>query len=858
MIKGRGLLVYVLLVCVMMALTVNVSTPVYAQVAGATLAGTVTDASSSAVPNAKVSIKNRATGVARDITTDSDGFYSAPNLLPGIYDITVVASGFSTSVQAGFKLNVGASQALNISLQIGQVTERVAVTATAPDVQLASSTLSAEVDSTTERELPLNGRDWTQLATLQPGVTGVRVEAGSSNRGNRGYGTLLSISGHQPFENNYRINGISINDYSNGSPGSSLGVNLGVDAIQEFSVLTGNYSAEYGRASGGVINGITKSGNNQFHGDAYYFVRDKILDARNYFDPAAIPPFHRDQFGVSGGVPIIKNKTFIFGDFEAIRQRKSDTFSNPVPSRAARGIAPGGTTPSQVAVVNGAPLPVESPCLPNTCVSDPVTHIDQAVLPYLGFYPLSNAGLPEIGDTVVTTFSAQQVINENFFTIRGDDKISDKDSLAGTYLRDFTPWSSPDGLDAVLVSSKTNRQIATLEETHTFGATLVNSARFGFSREWELNDKGVAAINPLAKDPTLFAIPNQFAAHVAVPAVLQLFNGGVNGNSNFIYAWNSFQGYDDAFWTHGTHSLKFGGGVERMQLNRLSHTDPSGVFTFSTLFDFYTNNPGRFTGEDASSVRPQGLRQTIFGLYIQDDWRFRPNLTVNLGLRWEMSTVINDNHGGIVNLINMTDPLPHCGRPDPNCAPGGPLFANSTLRNFEPRVGFAWDPFHNGKTAVRGSFGAFDILPMAYQFIATATKLFPFVASGSVRPAQGLAPGDFYQGAFPKLGPANKGGGNIEQYAHRSYDMQWNLNVQRELVRNLTAMVGYVGSRGVHEPFKVDDADIVIPTLTPEGRWLFPTPVQDPLNANFGSIGRVSYEGNSFYHALEVAVQKPK
>src|SRR5258707_548095 len=273
MIIGRGVLVYVLLVCVMMALTVSVSTPVYAQVAGATLSGTVSDTSGAGVPNANVSIKNTATGIARDITTDSDGFYSAPNLLPGIYDITVVASGFSTSVQTGFKLTVGASQALNISLKIGQVSERVAVTATAPDVQLASSTLSAEVDSTTERELPLNGRDWTQLATLQPGVTGVRVEAGPSNRGNRGYGTLLSVSGHQPFENNYRINGISINDYSNGSPGSSLGVNLGVDAIQEFSVLTGNYTAEYGRASGGVINGITKSGTNQFHGDAYYFIR---------------------------------------------------------------------------------------------------------------------------------------------------------------------------------------------------------------------------------------------------------------------------------------------------------------------------------------------------------------------------------------------------------------------------------------------------------------------------------------------------------------------------------------------------------------------------------------------------------
>src|SRR6202171_6486024 len=328
---SRGLLVYLLL-----ALTGLVSTPVYAQVAGATLSGTVTDASSAAVPNAKVSIKNSATGVVRDVTTDSAGFYSAPNLLPGLYDITAAASGFSSSVQTGLTLTVGATKALNISMRVGQVSERVEVKASAPAVELTSSTISGEVDAATERELPLNGRDWTQLATLQPGVASVRVEAGSNNRGNRGYGTLLSISGHPPYENNYRINGISINDYSNGSPGSSLGVNLGVDAIQEFSVLTGNYSAEYGRASGGVINGITKSGTNEFHGDAYYFVRDKSLDARNYFDPITIPPFHRDQFGASAGGAIRKNKTFIFGDYEAIRQSKSDTFSNLVPSAEAR------------------------------------------------------------------------------------------------------------------------------------------------------------------------------------------------------------------------------------------------------------------------------------------------------------------------------------------------------------------------------------------------------------------------------------------------------------------------------------------------------------------------------------------
>src|SRR3981189_2533732 len=363
-----------LVVSTMLAVAVLLSTPVNAQVSGATLSGTVTDASGAVITNAKVSIKNTATDVTRDVTTDSAGVYSAPNLLPGTYEITFVAAGFSTSVQSGLTLTVGATQALNISLQMGRKTERIDVSGIAPDVQLTSSIMSGEVDSTTVRELPLNGRDWTQLATLQPGVASVRVEAGPSNRGNRGYGTLLTVSGHQPYENNYRVNGISINDYSNGSPGSTLGVNLGVDAVQEFSVLTGNYPADYGRASGGVINGITKSGNNQFHGDAYYFVRDKILDARNYFDPAAIPPFHRDQFGASGGLPIIKNKTFIFGDYEAIRQRKSDTFSNVVPSRAARGIAPGGTTPTQVAVVNGGPI-----LLTDSPNPDPVTHIDKAV-----------------------------------------------------------------------------------------------------------------------------------------------------------------------------------------------------------------------------------------------------------------------------------------------------------------------------------------------------------------------------------------------------------------------------------------------------------------------------------------------
>jgi hypothetical protein len=458
----------------------------------------------------------------------------------------------------GVTLTVGEQQVLNFTLQVGQISQTVEVSTEAPNVQLASSSISAVVNSTTVRELPLNGRSWTDLAALQPGVnSSFQIQTDFSvggDRGNRGFGNQITIAGARPEQNNYRLDGVSINDFNNAAPGSVMGGDMGVDAVQEFSVLTSNVSAEYGRTSGGVINAITKSGTNQFHGGVYEFLRNDHLDAANFFDNAnglKKGAFRQNQFGVSAGGPIRKDKLFVFGDYEGLRRSKGHAYTVSVPSPAARGIAPGGTTPTQVAVVNGVQIPVENSCpATNPCASDPVTHIDKAALAYLPLYPLPNAGLtgPDTGNFA---FSAQQVINENFFTIRGDDKISEKDSLAGTYLRDFTPFSTPDGYNAVLINSKTNRQIVTLEETHIFSPTLVNSARFGYSREWELNDKGVGFINPSANDPTLAAIPGQFAAHVAMQGI-DTFNGGVNGNSNFIYAWNSFQGYDDAFWTHGT------------------------------------------------------------------------------------------------------------------------------------------------------------------------------------------------------------------------------------------------------------------------------------------------------------------
>src|SRR5467141_2988375 len=257
-----------------------VSLPLRAQVTGATISGTITDASGGVIVGAEISVRNTATGINRNTTTDSAGFYTVPNLNPGPYEVKVTARGFTTALQSNLTLAVGAQQSLNIPMKVGETSQTVQVTEAAPQIELTSSTLSGQIESQTVLELPLNGRDWASLATLSPGVNAIETQMPFENgaiRGNRGFGFQLTISGGRPTQNNYRLDGISINDYAN-TAGSVIGVSLGVDAIQEFSVITGNYSSDYGRTSGGVINAISKSGTNAFHGDVYEFLRNDTLE----------------------------------------------------------------------------------------------------------------------------------------------------------------------------------------------------------------------------------------------------------------------------------------------------------------------------------------------------------------------------------------------------------------------------------------------------------------------------------------------------------------------------------------------------------------------------------------------------
>ena len=844
-----------------------------AQVAGGTLSGTITDPTGRAVPQAQIVITNVATSVERTVTTNADGFYTAVNLLPGEYQVTITATGFNSERKAGITMTVGAQQTLDLTLHIGTVTHTVQVTTEAPAVQTTSSEISATVNATTVRELPLNGRSWTDLAALQPGVDTIQTQpsfATGSDRGNRGFGQQLTISGARPQQNNYRLDGVSLNDYANGAPGSVLGGNLGVDAIQEFSVLTSNYSAEYGKTSGGVVNAITRSGTNSFHGSAYEFLRNSAFDAKNFFESANTPkaPFKRNQFGGAIGGPIFKGKTFFFVDYEGIRQAKGIANVDFVPSPAARS--------GNILDSNGNPMTVT---------------VDPAVQKYLALYPTPQCTGADVCQFI---FNGNQIVNENFVTTRIDHKFSEKDSLFGTYLFDRTPYTSPDSFGNVGLNTLSSRQIVAAEETHSFTPAFVNAVRFGFNHEHVDNDASVSAINPAANDTSLGAFAGRDAAVVNVNG-LSSMSGGVGGLPTYLYRWNSFQGYDDAFLTRGTHTIKFGAAFERMLLKVTALTDPNGIWFFTgsnscanasspALCSFLQNQPAKFQGGIASSLTPRNLRQNIFGTYIQDDWRWRPNLTVNLGLRYEMATVPTEINGKIANLRQLSDPLPVCGTVVPGqCTGSGSFFNNPTTRNFEPRLGFAWDPLRNGRMAIRGGAGLFDVLPLPYQFILLTTQSAPYFQYTALKVSDSTLAVPL---TFPLVPGADISANKlrstyVESNPHRNYVAQWNLNVQYQLSANLAAMIAYVGSRGIHQPFRVDEADLIIPAKTSSG-YLWPQvdvlgnlyvpgvcnqtdptltdPGQcvspNPINPNFGSVRGMFYQGRSYYNAMEAQLAK--
>ena len=544
------------------------------QTPGRDLSGRVKAASGSPIPHARVSVKNLASGDTFSAVTSEDGSYKLARLPPGNYDVSVSARGFA-SVRITVAIHADQDQVADLTLPSG-------------NEQGTSSTVSGVVSGKNVSDLPLNGRSASDLATLEPGVASARTQ--TSGQAQRGFGNQMTISGGRPRQNDSRLDGISVNDYSNGPPASALGVSLGSDAVEQFTVLTSNYPAQYGRSSGGIIGASTRSGTKTFHGSVFEYIRNDAFDARNFFD-AAKPAFHRNQFGGSAGGPIWKDRTFIFGDYEGLRQSQGITQVATVPSSAARSgnLSTGKVTP------------------------------DPTIQTFLtAFYPLPNGPLLGTGDTGIFTFAGQTVTPENYFTTKLDHKFSERDSLSGTYMFDKGNVRQPDELNDKRTGYDSGRQFATVQEVRRFSPQLLNFARFGVNRVTAVTGLSFASGNPHVADTSFGAVPGKFAPAIIVPG-LTYFSGGLGARSIFNFHWTSLQAYDDVTLTRGVHSVKFGAGLERIRDNMLAVSDPGGEFSFNSLSDFIVNAPFSLSVAIPGALSERGIRQTIAAGYVQDE-----------------------------------------------------------------------------------------------------------------------------------------------------------------------------------------------------------------------------------------------
>ncbi len=810
---------FTLLGCLFACICVWGAGSAHAQTMGtATMQGTVTDPTGAVVSGSCIVITSESTGVSREVTSNSTGFYSSTDLAPGSYKIVVSNSGFGTKEIDHIVLTVGQILDVNVQIAIGAVSNKVVVTGVANTLDTSTSSVEGLVNGETTRNLPLNGRDFTQLATLQAGVSEVLTQyadsATSTTRLSRGFGSQLDVGGNRPQQTAYLLDGINTNDYANGSPGSTSGAILGVDAVGEFSVIESNAPAQYGRMSGGVINSISRSGTNTFHGSVYDFLRNDVFDARNYFDPPSIPPFRRNQFGATASGPIFRNRTFFFGNYEGFRETVGADMEVIVPSPNART----GNLVAGAVAIN-----------PN-------------VLPYLALYNLPNAGVS--GDTGTYSFVTQQPTNEDFSTIHLDHNFTEKNTLHGTMLYDTSAFSSADPSDALIDQAISRRAAISLEDIHVFSPRLTNALRGGYSRSVAIGPRQEGVINPAADNKALGYFPGANVGALLVSG-LTTFNGGVGAVGTYTYHYNSYQLYDDIALIRGRHSFSFGGSVERLQDNEEAGLLPFGEWSFGSLKSFLTNVPTFFeSGLPTLPVAPVDLRTTIVAGYAQDDWRIRQNLTLNIGLRYEMNTVFTEARNRLGELATPTST---------SVTNVKSYFSNNpTVLNFNPRLGFAWDPYGHGLTVVHGAYGIYDVLPLPYILGLQAVSSSPiYDEAENTSVAKGTFPLNGFTGFTPPVRaiytPPAPG---------RNYVMQNSFNVQQQLVRNTMLTLGYIGSHGIRQPFTSNDINYVLPVEDSPVGWVWPKSGTEPkLNPAIGIESGTFFEGSSLYNSLQTSLK---
>jgi hypothetical protein len=848
-----------------------------AQSGNATLQGTVTDPSGAVVPGAKIHLVAPLTGVVRDLVSNSSGFYSAPNLSPGRYNLTVSATGFARNAQTDIVLSVGSVKDLDLPLTLSTTDTTITVEASTNQVNSVDTSVQGVIDGKQTRDLPTNGRDFTTLAVLNAGVSQVLTQyagaATATTKLSRGLGNQLTIGGNRPQQNAYRLDGVNINDYANGGPGSVSGLTLGVDAVQEFSVITSDAPAQYGRMSGGVINELTRQGTNQIHGSAYDFLRNNKLDARSFFDPlSGEPSFRRNQYGGTFGGPIVKDKTFLFVNYEAVRQAQGVSLQSTVLSpNAASGLVTctgSGKAPCYTA---GTTTPA-----PTGTTGQQQLVINAAVKPYIALfqpYLTFPNGLGTItGNTALFNFVTTQKTNEDLTTLHADHNFTQKDSLHGTLLYDTASLDSADATDTLYDEAISRRTTASLEEVHIFTPRLANSFRLGYNRSVAIAPNLKSVLNPAINTlPGFYAGRQVGQTLVSALTTVQGGSGSVGTNA---FHYNSYQLYDDATYVFGKHSITFGGTVERDQNNTLGGVLPNGEWNFGSINNFLTNVPTFFEGGlPGTPVVPHDLRQWIYGLYVQDSWKLRSNLTANIGLRYEMATDTTETAGRLGALPTPTS----------TAAVSEPTFFtnNPTTKNFEPRVGIAWDAYHNGKTVITAASGLYDILPLNYTLQLQVISSAPSYFEGRKTYAGTTGSGQFPCNPFQGPGQGNNSAACAAASTPlvrdiytpptppRSYVIQSNLGLQQQITPNTVLQIGYITSHGIHQLFSTNDINNVpYQGQDASGNYYWPdttkgagsntgTPAPRAsliLNPTAGTISDSFYGGSSIYNSFQTSL----
>jgi hypothetical protein len=791
----------------------------------AAITGKITDAEGGAVAGATVTITSTTTNQTRTTTADGNGDYHFPVLQVGQYRLSAEQSGFQRHTEQ-VELHVSDVVVLNISLKIAGIEANVEVTRDELIADTSSPTLGEIVNQKKIEELPLNGRNWTQLALLTPGVQNFTSVAKGSNilesRSNR-----ISINGARNYSSNFLLDGSSANGILRQTPGGSSGNFLGLDTIREFKVVTNSYGAEYGGAAGGVITVISKSGSNEFHGSAFEYLRNDNLDARNFFDRHR-PEFKRNQFGGVVGGRILTDELFFFGGYEGYRERLGISGLQIVPdANAHQGLL---RDPSTGQLVNVGVAPNVAPFLNSPA------------------FPLPNAGLIG-GGLGLHAFTEKLIDDENFFNIRIDSKLSDKDNFFGRYtFLDSNPVRRPNtSSSGFFVNDIGRNQYLTLNHTRTFNEKLVGTAIFTFTRS------RIAGTNETGFDITAGM---EAAPGVGFPLLIigGIGNVGTDRTLPRDLIQNQFgYSYDFVYVPGGKHVLKTGVTVQRYQYNTFLASRLQGEFRFGDLRSFLQGRPQQGIIAKPGTITSDSYRNTLFGFYLQDDFKFRPNLTLNLGIRYEPTTTLHELHGKTIGIPKLTEDF--YGRFNDSIRTadvqfGGEVYDNPSLKNFMPRIGVAWDVFGDGSTAVRAGFGIFYDPLLAYYALrmpinppyntltTVVNPVFPDILGGVGNVVNSPA----------LLGP-------IQHDLGSPYTSQWNLNVQRSLPWGTLLTVGYAGSRGRNLITPFDEANSAVPDIRPDGTYFIPAG-RGRRSPDFSNILAPGTRGKSSYHSGQLSVLK--